>query len=515
MRALITALFVTACGTSAPEAPPTEPTLEPMRSVRVRFGARIPQSNGLSASEVLRPARFVELRAIDASGQERGRAFTDADGRASLELRRGDAVVVVTHYQRGALEAWISRDDDGETVHAHPLRVESDGELAIDLPDAQPIAGALHLLDTLAHGLETMQRWRGIALPPIFAHWGRGETTDWSYYLGETPRGSGRFGLVLMGGEPGRQASTDTDEHDEGIVLHELGHFVLDRTSGDSSIGGRHPPGSRNDPGVAWEEGRATFFAVAVQVANGLSREPIYRDTIGIEPTGHCRVDQDVERPAPELPRGVGIQESVAAILWDLADGHDGLPDRDGDGVALGPAAVLEAMSAQAAEPDSYPELGSFLRFLVRMNRVSSADLAAMLARTGEPAEVLSTEWPIPLALDATVEGRIDGLSDPAPSGGAPQPENGLDAVRAYRVRTEHPGTLSIELTIEGSGTRADSTELALELRDRRAREVERVVSTSPRVRINARIQAGTHVVYVRDGGGGNRAAYRMRVTFD
>ncbi len=514
-RWLWIAAVLAACGTSAPEAPPRSEVRSEARpvarSVRVRFGARLPEPNGLSATEVLRPARFIELRLVDALGDERATTLTDDAGRASLDAQPGDMLIVSTRYRRGELEVWVSHDGRGERVHGHLVPLPPGrGELAVDLSDAEPIAGALHLLDTLAHGLEAMQRWRGVAMPSVFAHWGRGDTTDWSYYLGETPEGSGRFGLELMGGEPGQQASTDTDEHDEGIVLHELGHFVMDRRTGDSSIGGRHPPGSQNEPGVAWEEGRATFFAVAVQVALGLSREPIYRDTIGIAPNGSCRVDQDVERPAASLPRGIGVQESVAAILWDLADGDGTLPDADDDGVALGPAAVLEAMEAQWAEPDAYPSLASFLQFLVRTNRVSRVTLTAMLERTGEPVSLLATEWPIPLPLGDTVEGRIDGVS-PSPS--EPLPDNGLDAVRAYRVRVERAGTLELELIILGTGTRSDTTELALELRDRRAGEVERAVSAASTVQLRARVEPGPHVVYVRDGGDGNRASFRLRAT--
>lgn len=502
---LACALLLTGCGSSTATVA--------ARTIEVRFGARAALSGGLSADEELRPARFVEVRAIDADGSERDRAVTDAEGRATLDAASDGAIVVTSRYRRGDLHAWVSRDAQGRTAHEHRAPIGGSAELAIELSDAQPMAGALHLLDTLAHGLETVERWRGVAMPPLFAHWGRGETTDWSYYLGEVPRGSGQFGLVLMGGEPGRQATTDTDEHDEGIVLHELGHYVMDRRTGDSSIGGRHPPGSLTDPGVAWEEGRATFFAVAVLAASGLSRDAIYRDTIGVVPTGHCRVDQDVEAPDGALPRGHGAQESVTAILWDLADGAGDLPDRDEDGVALGPAAVLEAMEAHWAEEGSYPALTSFLDFLVRTNRVSRAELAAMLARTGEPASLLETEWPAHLALGGSVEGEVDGLSDPAPSGGEPRPENGLDAVRAFRVVVDRAGTLAVEVSIHGSGTRGDHTQLALELRDRRARAVARAASSGPGLRASSRVEPGTYVIYVRDAGDGNRAAFRLRAT--
>ncbi|MCZ7679334.1 MAG: hypothetical protein M5U28_11470 [Sandaracinaceae bacterium] len=136
-----------------------------------------------------------------------------------------------------------------------------------------------------------------------------------------------------------------------------------------------------------------------------------------------------------------------------------------------------------------------------------------MLARTGEPASLLETQWPARLALGESVEGEVDGLSDPAPSGGEPRPENGLDAVRAFRVTVDRAGTLTAEVSIQGSGTRADSTQLSLELRDRRARSVARAASSSASLHASARVEPGTHVIYVRDAGDGNRARFQLRAT--
>lgn len=508
------ALLAGACGTASPP-----PAARPV-SLRVRFGARTPLSTGLSAGQSWRPARFVDVIARDAQGRETARAATDADGRSTIVVPAAGSVAIRTHVAHAGIETWVTTDAEGRFPHAYVVTPPAGARtMEIDLSDAEPIAGALHLLDTLAHGLETFQSWRGVALPPIFAHWGRGVTTDWSYFLGQVPEGSGRYGVVVMGGDPGQQLTTDTDEHDEGIVLHELGHFALQQRTGDSSIGGRHPPGTLTDPGVAWEEGRATFFAVAALASSGLSTAARYRDTIGVEPTGSCRVDQDVETPAADNPRGPGVQESVTAILWDLADGDDPrvplgarLPDRDDDGVSLGAAAVLEAMEAQWAEAGSYPALVSFLDFLVRSGRVERSALEAMLARTGEPSTLLSSEsrWPIDVAPGDRVPGRIDGVSDPAPSGGEARPLNGLDAVRAYRVIVERAGLLEVEVAIEGSGTSADRTSIVLELRDRRARELTAARSESPVVRASLEVEAGVYAIYVRSTEDGSRASYSL-----
>ncbi len=509
-RALIAAalLLTASCGgaTPAPEEPPRPASVHV--SGHVVFGARTPTATGLTASETPRPARYVELRLVDDAGSTVTTSRTDGQGAFEIE-GAGTSIDVVAHAEHAGLSIETTHDQGGRDVHT--LRVPVTGAaMEIGIRDADTeMAGALHIVDTLLGGLESVQRWTGVTLPSVYVYWGRGTTTDWSYYRGEMPAGSGRFCLELLGGQPGQQASTDTDEHDEAIILHELGHFVMDRISGDSSIGGMHPRGSLVDPGLAWEEGRATWFATAVL---GL---PFYRDTIGIQGSGTTRVDENLETPQP--PRGLGSETSVAGVLWDLSDGDGtGLLDGDADGVAIGPAAVLSAMRDQAAEPGAFASIGSFLRFLVRAGAADAGSVGAMLARTGEPADLLPPDdvstWPIDVAIGASAHGLVDGWTDPAPSGGAARPENGFDAVRAFRVHVPERGMLDVQMVIDGTGTASDRSDLDLELRDLRAHVLDRTVGAAQRQAVVDLVEPGDYLAYVRDAGSGNRARFEIHV---
>lgn len=508
-RALALALLLASCG----GATPTSETAASAASIHARghvtFGARLPTATGLTATEEIRPARFVELRLVDDTGTTTATTHTDEHGAFEI-LGAGTGIDVVAHAEHAGLSIETTRDQGGREDHTYRVALTGAAQQDIVIRDADAeMAGALHIVDTLLGGLEAVQAWTQVTLPAVFVYWGRGVTTDWSYYRGEMPTDSGRFCLELLGGEPGQQASTDTDEHDEAIILHELGHFVMDRISGDSSIGGMHPRGALVDPGLAWEEGRATWFATAVL---GL---PFYRDTIGIQGTGTTRVDENLE--TPQAPRGLGSETSVAGILWDLSDGDGtGLLDGDADGVALGSAVVLRAMRDQAAEQGSFASSSSFLRFLVRTHLVDAPALTAMLARTGEPASTLPVDdvsvWPVDVAVGASAHGLVDGLSDPAPSGGVARPENGFDAVRAFRVHVAERGMLDVQMTIDGSGTGADHTDLDLELRDLRAHVLDRTIGATQRQAVVDLVEPGDYLAYVRDSGNGNRAGFELRV---
>jgi hypothetical protein len=514
MRAVCAAMVLVSCGLG-PGAPPVSApeaaAAAPFRLTgRVTFEARQATSTGVSLRTEERPARHVRLEARASSGDALlGEARTDDEGHYVLE-GTGDvgSIDVVATMDLNGTPLAVTLDDAGRRPHAQTFQLPPSAERAAWDGHLEPgveesLSGALHILDTLARGVQTVEGWAGERLPELYVYWGPDVTVDWSYYRGE--RGLSRFCLELLAGRRSERTTTDTDEHDEAIILHELGHFVFDRWTTYSSIGGRHPRGSLVDPGVAWEEGRATWLATAIR------QDPAYVDSRGVEGAGSARVDESVETPQP--PRGPGSETSVAGILWDLSDG-DEIPDADADGVLVGPAAIVAAMRAMARTRGSYPDMGSFLRELVASGVVSESALRAMLRATGEPESVLDVVWPAELAPTGSVGGTIDGISQPAPSGGENRPENGYDAVDAYRVEIPVPGTLVLTLSPSGTGGDDEHTNLTLELRNDRATTL--LVSAAPRgpETLTVPIAPGTYVAYVRDAGGGNRASYELRSAF-
>jgi hypothetical protein len=510
-------LALAACGPAAVALPattlPADATTARVVGGTVRFEARGVSARGLSQELEVRPARFVEVLTRDARGAELDRGVTDADGRFSLPMRAESAALLVrARVQSSEHDLAVVADPFGRQVYELAVPLVGGATDALDVvardDDARGLGGAFHIVDTLVRGVDAVTRWTGSTLPPLFVYWARGGTSEWSFYRGERPPGSGRFALELLGGNAGRHRETDTDEHDEAIILHELGHFVFDRLTTDSSIGGLHPDGTLVDPGVAWEEGRASWFATSVLGA------PHYRDTIGHAPGGSLRVDQDFEH-VPAGPAGAGSERAVAGVLWDLGDGVEGIPDADADGVALGPEALMRAMVALAAEPGAMPELSTFLRFLVRTNAVAAPALEAVLVRAQQPRTLLPSDdaprWPRALPVPGQIAGKIDGVTDPAPSGGPPRPENGIDAVHAYRVELPRAGFFTAALEVRGQspGTR---DRLSLELRSIRGVLLTASRDGGPRERLGRVLEAGWYTVYVRDRGDGNRASYTLRV---
>lgn len=503
----------------------------------VTYELRSLTERGYSSATSTRPARFVRVRALDANGRTLAESEADAEGRYSLTVPAHTArIAALASVSRAgncsgssaaspssctpAMRIDVAPDREGRAPYELSTRwIAGSRSVSLHASRAEPRAegGAFHILDTLVTGMLTVHRWSRRELAPFFVIWSHASGTDWSYYRGERPARSGRYALELMGGVRGQLSTSDADQHDVFIVLHEFGHFVFDTLASDSSIGGMHPATVNTDPGVAWEEGRATWFACAIL------GDPRYRDAVGIEPTGSLRQDDDLEQMPPSALRGPGSQRTVEEVLWDLSDGtlSDGsapLVDRDDDGIALGPARVFEAMLSIAREPRAYPSLVPFLRHLVSTRALTEAQARAILERPQDqrvrwPAPGQPDPWPIDLAPDSIARGKIDGRSDPAPSGGRAHPVNGYDATQAYRITLDRPATITVTLTIDGTGRVRDRTDLDLELRDQRSDELAASRTESQTESITRALGPGTYILYVRDGGAGNVARYALRWT--
>jgi len=512
--------LLSGCGAAAVTGPTSEsssgdeaPAAARDHRGQIHYEAREISPTGASAAFDRRPARLVRLRFSGAAG-EVARAETDEQGRFEVRVPASATTLhidaLIEHDEH---DLWVAGDRPGEDVYSMEVVLDGSGApMDIQITDADPgYAGAFHILDRMLDGSLAVREWTGRTLPGFFAFWGRGVTTDWSYYHGRCGAAEDEhYCIELLGGEPGQQGTTDTDEHDDAIILHEFGHFVMDRLSTSSSHGGSHPGGFLIDPGLAWEEARASWFALAVLNA------PLYQDTIGIEGTGSLRVDHHAERRG-HGPRGQGSELGVLEILWDLTDGSAATVDEDADGVALGPAPILRAMIDMKEQAGAYPSISSFLAFLLERRELTPEALERVFAVGGHPQDLAGAEavasWPRDVTFGAWVGGKIDGITDPAPSGGPPRPMNGYDAVHVYRVHVERAAILNVSLEIDGSGALREHTDLDLELRDLRGDELASSRGETPQEAISMALEPGHYLVYVRDGGNGNRAPYRMRVT--
>ncbi len=123
---------------------------------------------------------------------------------------------------------------------------------------------------------------------------------------------------------PGAWTLHLTDPLAWDVVLHELGHAVMDGAMDARTSGGSHKIDECYSAGLAWSEGWATFFAGAVR----LSPDDADAKFEFLVPR---RAPIRLENVPADVCAGPTSEWRVAAGLWDLYDRHgDG-----GDRVAL------------------------------------------------------------------------------------------------------------------------------------------------------------------------------------
>ncbi len=222
-------------------------------------------------------------------------------------------------------------------------------------------AAPFAILDAIMDGIEMITAVDPTAtFPPLDAFWSVNNTlvspTDIdagelssSFYQG------GINSLFLLG-----DASTDTEEFDDHVSMHEWGHYFEDNFSRSDSTGGSHTIGETLDPRLAFGEGFATALAaIALD-------EPQYCDTSAPLEAGGFRIDTENEDFGPQ---GYYNEMSVATLLYDLVDtAVDGT-----DASSIGFAPIYNVMIGPQATTDAFTSLFSFATEIRR--EVQGADL--------------------------------------------------------------------------------------------------------------------------------------------
>lgn len=111
-------------------------------------------------------------------------------------------------------------------------------------------------------------------------------------------------------------ATADSDEFDDPVILHELGHRVLTKFARDDSEGGVHKSNERTSPEMAWSEGFATYAALRILDIN------MYYDTTQSGLRGYF-IDDVLGQPLStedNTSKGKISEAVVRAMLWDFQD---------------------------------------------------------------------------------------------------------------------------------------------------------------------------------------------------
>ena len=534
--ALVSALCLLAgCSESSDRSPPVPTGANIQQGVAgiVLFEKPAARTTGLDGNGAaglvpVRWARVELVRDVGGNLQTLASTITDADGRYGIggtydagfqilvSSTSEDAIAPNPGIRVRVQDNPLGNVNDPHSVYgvlSAPQPAVSNADLlavdviaSVDTPDR--VAGAFNILDVFQRGAELWRDSTGIVPALAIANWEHGQQPRTSFYDPSTNQ------MTILGGVSGLEDQTDTDEFDDSILGHEFMHFLTRNHADSSSPGGQHG-GEDLVPTLAYDEALANWFSGL------LMDSPVYIDTLGnADGQTRCAFCDNLEDSTIQRVDGIGSEQSINEILWDLTDGAVfGPADSDGDAVALEPAEVLAAMVSYS-NVDDLIHVTTLFDELVARGFLSSPDIDQLLVDpvnqniTFPPVERDNPPtgrdlFPIPIDRGEVLSGRVDAFGN--------NPTRGFDSSRYYAVNLPTGGTLRVTLDIQSNGTAPGDLELFLiGTRNQLFGSSE---TQNSREQITASLAPGRYIVVVQgyfDGQGGtpvrNAADYTLRI---
>ncbi len=311
MRALaLLAILVAACGDDAGTTPEPDAPVIPMPGTFtvtgvVRYEDRPPLDNGSLGPIAPKVARGVAISVIsEATSMALATGVVGDDGTFSLtfDALGGESVHLLAATFSDAPARPITVARRNKMVHGFGGATFGAGLVstqAVLVTVASKSAQAFNVFDELVVTMDAVHTLLKNPTPtPLTAVWQDG-SDDGTYYWERE--------IYLLG------EAADDDGFDDTVIHHEAGHYIEDVEGRSDSEGGGHD-GSPTDPRLAWSEGFATYWALAVRA------HPIYCDS---NADGGWSYNADTTNTVAE-PTGMQDQlvseDMVSEILWDLGD---------------------------------------------------------------------------------------------------------------------------------------------------------------------------------------------------
>jgi hypothetical protein len=244
--------------------------------------------NGLNfslAARIVRPIRGATVVLLDSGGGEMARMASSDSGQysfANVAANTSVRVRVLAESKSSAAANWDVEVRDNIDTSANPVALgsrpmysmesslfstgsddvtrdlEAETGWQVNVGYTAPRAAApFAILDTIYSGMTFIAAVDpDVSFPPLDVFWSVNNTANTTEFNIESGELGGSFyifdidSLFLTG-----DATDDTDEFDDHVVLHEWGHFLDDSIFRSDSLGGTHRLGDRLDSRLAWGEG--------------------------------------------------------------------------------------------------------------------------------------------------------------------------------------------------------------------------------------------------------------------
>ncbi len=286
--------------------------------------------------------RHVIVDLLDVDGNILDTTKTDESGRFAFEPIIPDkySVRILAKVDDRYISGFEVANLNGRLYAAtFPFADDYDKPHQLNVMQYDSIAGAFNLLDVITASAEFSKNSLGVNVNNLSVYWQKGSDNGTYYCTGsdifQCELGEGIYVLSERSGIP---KNDDTDEFDDDVIMHEFGHYLLERYAVDDSLGGEHHfVQNDSDLRLAWSEGWGSFLPSAIKSWLWLNKRSLlstneishYIDTIHSTPHSNVAyISFDISNPTLIFENGdVAPDESfyyasneaaVAKILWDI-----------------------------------------------------------------------------------------------------------------------------------------------------------------------------------------------------
>ena len=224
----------------------------------------------------------------------------------------------------GNVYALSKSSEDGVTTY--DIKMSKDSE----------VAGAFNILDVFVSAAEYSREALQVDIADLSVFWEFNNGLGTYYCSGFDKdfckQDQGIYVLNIPGGQ-----FPDTDEYDDDVLLHEFGHFVMEKHFVDDSPAGCHfITTNDSDLSLAWSEGWGTFFGSAVkswmkqtpgQKLSSIAEVTSYVDTDSVSAFLSYDIksidDLIIEDKVEDSFFYASSESAVSKILWTIFEAYD------------------------------------------------------------------------------------------------------------------------------------------------------------------------------------------------
>ncbi len=286
----------------------------------VRYENKIYNSNGFTGQTEFLPVRRAEVDLVDSTNTVLGSGTTDDTGFYMINVtNQGTKSVFIRIYARNTASPFNvtvkNSQSEGQmyTAFSPITNVDTNNIFTIDFDITIDSGGApaFNIFDCAVWGFQYFQnqyQLAGLTLPSVVPL-----TIYWKTNSSGTFFDPGNNSIFLLG------TSSDPDEYDDDVILHEIGHYMSVNYSRDDTPGGTHIITDQLDSRLSWSEGWAHYFSCIVRRFAGTTLYPAPQNFV--DNSGSGAAFFEIETPSLSSTTIMAANEiAVAAVLWDIID---------------------------------------------------------------------------------------------------------------------------------------------------------------------------------------------------